>query len=110
MGLPAALVLGNDAGEGYTYDDQEFLMNVEHQVLQVGVYTRLRVDRRLLVRQQVVELHDTNSDDFLLLRFEHLMFQYGVFDDLVGDDGCELARLRHIPPVVTVERCVQVVS
>lgn len=33
-------------------------MDVEHQVLEVGVHTGLSVNRSLLIGQQVVELND----------------------------------------------------
>ena len=46
-------------------------MNVEHQVLEVGVHTRLRINGRLFVRKQVIELDDSNRDCLKLLRFQH---------------------------------------
>ena len=85
-------------------------MDVEHEVLQVGVHTRLGVDRSLLVRQQVVELHDADRDRLILLRLEHHLLQRCVLDDLIGNDRGEVARLSHVPPVVAVERSIQVVA
>ena len=46
-------------------------MDVEHQVLEVGVYTGLGINGRLLVSEQVVELDDSNRDCLKLLRFQH---------------------------------------
>ena len=42
-------------------------MDIEHQVLEICVDAGLRIDRRLLVRQQVVELDDADRDGFELL-------------------------------------------
>ena len=77
-------------------------MDVEHEVLQVGVHARLRVDGRLLVRQQVVELHDADGDSFILLRLEHHLLQCSVLDHLVCYNRGEVPRLCHIPPVIAV--------
>ena len=85
-------------------------MDVEHEVLQVGVHARLRVNRRLLVRQQVVELHDADRDRLILLRLQHHLLQRCVLDDLIGNNRGEVPRLRHVPPVVAVERRIQVVA
>lgn len=46
-------------------------MDVEHQVLEVGVHTRLRINGCLLVRKQVIELNDSNGDCLKLLCFQH---------------------------------------
>ena len=61
-------------------------MDIEHQVLEICVDAGLRIDRRLLVRQQVVELDDADRDGFELLSLEHNLLENGVLDDLVGDD------------------------
>ena len=85
-------------------------MDVEHEVLQVGVDTRLCVDCCLLIREQVVELHDTDRHRLVFLRLQHHLLQRLVLDDLVGDDRGEVTRLGHVPPVVAVETRIQVVS
>lgn len=85
-------------------------MDVEHQVLQVSVNTCLCVNGRLLVGEQVVELHNADRDGFELLRFEHDLFEHWVLNHLVGHDCREVTRLSHIPPVVAVQRSIQVVS
>ena len=85
-------------------------MDIEHQVLEICVDAGLRIDRRLLVRQQVVELDDADRDGFELLSLEHNLLENGVLDDLVGDDRGEMAGLSDIPPVITVERGIEVVA
>ena len=85
-------------------------MDVEHQVLEICVDAGLRIDRRLLVRQQVVELDDADRDGFELLSLEHDLLENGVLNDLVGDDRGEMAGLSDIPPVITVERGIEVVA
>lgn len=107
---PAARLLVDDAGQRDADHDQELLVDVEHQVLQVSVDTCLRINGGLLIRQQVVELHNANRDGLVLLRLEHNLFQDGVLDDLVGDNQREVACFSHVPPVVAVERGVQVVA
>ena len=84
-------------------------MDVEHQILQVGVDTGLRVNGGLLISKQVVELDNADGDGFKLLGLEHDLFEHGVLDYLVGHDGCEVARLRNVPPVIAVQRRIQVV-
>ena len=108
--LPTGLLLVDYARQRDADHNQEFLMDVEHQVLEVGVHACLGVDGGLLVRQQVVELNDANRNGFELLRFEHDLLQHGVLDDLVGNDCGEVACLCHIPPVVTVKRGVGVIA
>ena len=85
-------------------------MDVEHEILQVSVHARLCVDRCLLISQQVVELHDTNGDSFIFLRLEHNLLQRGILDHLVGNDRRKVPSLSDVPPIVTVEGRVQVVS
>lgn len=48
--FPTRQLLIYDSRLGDADHDQELLVDVEHQVLQVGVDTRLRVNRGLLVR------------------------------------------------------------
>lgn len=110
MVLPAGGLLVDDARLGDADHDQELLVDVEHQVLQVSVDTRLCVDRGLLIGQQVVELDDSDRDSLELLRFEHHLFQCGVLDHLVSYNGREVARFSNIPPIVTVKGCIQVVA
>ena len=85
-------------------------MDVEHQVLQVGVDTCLRINCGLLVSQQVIELYNADRNRFKLLSFEHDLLQDWVFNHLVSYDSCEMASFCNIPPVITVERSIQVVS
>ena len=85
-------------------------MDIEHQVLEICVDAGLRIDCRLLVRQQVVELDDSDRDGFELLSLEHDLLENGVLDDLVGDDRGEMPGLSDIPPVITVERGIEVVA
>jgi len=85
-------------------------VDVEHQVLKVCVDASLRVDCRLLISQQVVELDDTDRDGLILLRFQHDLFECCILDDLVCYDCREMPCLCHIPPVIAVQRCVQIVS
>ena len=85
-------------------------MDLEHEVLQVGVHARLRIDGVLLVGQQMVELDDADRDGLQFLRSEKGLSEVGVFQHLVGDDGGNMASFCDIPPVIAVEGGVQVVS
>ena len=85
-------------------------MDVEHQVLKIGVDAGLCVNSCLLVRQKMVKLHNTNCDCLKLLCFEHDLFQNWVFDYLIGYYCCEVSSFSHVPPVVTVKRSVAVVA
>ena len=110
LSFPIARLLDNDARESDTDDDKELLVNVEHQVLQVGVDACLSVNSGLLVGEQVIELNNSDRDGFELLGLKHNLFKHGVLDYLVSYNCREMARFRHIPPVVAVKRCIQVVS
>ena len=77
-------------------------MDVEHQVLEVGVDACLGVDGGLLVCQQVVKLNDADCDGFELLGFEHDLLQNWVFYDLIGNNRGKVSRLCYIPPVIAV--------
>ena len=85
-------------------------MNIEHEILQVGVDAGLCIYCGLLVRQQVIKLDDTDRNSFILLGFEHYLFQTGVLNDLIGDDCCEVTCFGYIPPVIAVEGSVQVIA
>ena len=85
-------------------------MDVEHQVLQVGVDACLGVDRGLFVGQQVVELDDSDGDRLVLLSLVQTHFEQGVFNNLVGNFSGEVTSLCHIPPIIAVERCIGVVA
>ena len=85
-------------------------MNIEHEILQIGIDASLRIYRSLFVSQKVVELNDTDRYSFILLSFEHDLFQTRVFNDLVGDDCCKVACFSNVPPVITIKRSVQVIS
>ena len=85
-------------------------MDLEHEVLQVGVHTRLRIDGVLLVGQQMVELDDAYRYGLQFLRAEERLSKVAVFQHLVGDDGGDVASFCDIPPVITVKRSVKVVS
>ena len=84
-------------------------MDVEHEVLQVGVDTGLVVHCGLLIRQQVVKLYNADCYGLVFLGAHHLVFQDWVLDNLQSHNRGELASFSDIPPVVTVEGCVQVV-
>ena len=85
-------------------------MNIEHEILQIGIDASLRIYCCLFVSEQVVELDDTDRYSFILLCFEHDLFQTWVFNDLVCDDCCEVACFGNVPPVITIKRSVQVIS
>ena len=57
----------------------------------------------------MVELHDSNGDGFEFLCLEQDLFQLRVLDHLVGDDCCKVASFSDVPPVIAVQRRVQVV-
>ena len=78
-------------------------MNVEHEILQVGVHTCLVIDSGLLIGEEVVELDDSNRNSFIFLSLHHLMFEHRVLDDLEGYYRRELSSLCHVPPVITVQ-------
>ena len=86
------------------------MLDLEHEVLQVGVHTRLRIDGVLLVGQQMVELDDADRYGLQFLRAEERLSKVAVFQHLVGDDGGDVASFCDIPPVITVKRSVKVVS
>ena len=77
-------------------------MNVEHQILQVGIHTGLRINRCLLVCQQVIKLHYSDRYSLEFLRLQQNLFQGGVFDDLVGHDGGEMTGFCNIPPIIAI--------
>ena len=85
-------------------------MDIEHKILQVGIHTGLIVNRGLFIRQQMIELNYTYGDGLMFLRFHHLMLKHWVFDNLESDYGSKLTSLSHVPPVITVQRSVQVIS
>jgi len=85
-------------------------MDVVHEILEVSVDTRLRINCGLLIGQQVVELHNSDGNCFELLSLVHHLFQNGILDHLVCHDGCEMSRLSHVPPIVAVQRCIQIVA
>ena len=69
--LPRGCSFRNDARECNANKNEELLMNVEHQVLQICVNARQRVNRGLLIGNQVVELHNTDRYCLQLLGFNH---------------------------------------
>ena len=85
-------------------------MNVEHQVLQVRIYTCLRVDRCLLIGQQMVELDYTDGNSLEFLCFKHDLFKLRIFYNLIGNDCGEMSSFCDVPPIITVKRGVQIVS
>ena len=85
-------------------------MNIEHEILQVGVDASLCIYCGLLVSQQVIKLDDTDRYSFILLCFEHDLFQTGILNDLVSDDCCEVTCFSNVPPVIAVEGSVQVIA
>ena len=104
--LPTTVVLLHYARNGDADNDEELLMDVEHEVLQIGVHTRLVINRGLLISQQVVELHDANGYGFILLSLHHLVLENGILDDLVCNECRQLTCVCHIPPIVTVDGAV----
>lgn len=58
----------------------------------------------------MVKLDNSDGDSLKLLCFQHHLLEDRVLDDLVGDNRGEMARFSHIPPVITVEGRIQVVS
>ena len=85
-------------------------MDVVHQVLQVGVHTRLSINRCLLIGQQVIKLDDSDRNSLELLCFEHDLLEDWVLDHLVCNYGSKMTCLCDIPPVVAVQRSIQVVT
>ena len=85
-------------------------MNIEHEILQVGVDASLCIYRGLFISQQVVKLNDTDRYSFILLSFEHDLFQTWVLNYLVSDNRSEVACFGNVPPIVTIERGVQVIA
>jgi hypothetical protein len=58
----------------------------------------------------VVELNDTNCNRLELLRSQDSLSKNWVFDNLIGDYRYEIVAISHIPPIITVDRSVLVVS
>lgn len=85
-------------------------MNVEHQIFEVGVHRCLGVNGRLFIGQQVIELHDTDSDHLVLLRAQDSGLKRLVFYHLVRHGANEVPCIGHVPPVITDHRCVLVAS
>ena len=85
-------------------------MDVEHQVLKIGVDTGLCINSCLFVCQEMVKLNNANCNCLKLLSFEHDLFQDRVFDYLISYYCCKVSSFSHVPPVVTVERGVAVVA
>ena len=75
LDLPAGLALQDHSTERDADDDEELLMDVEHQVLQVRINTRLRIDCCLFICEQVIELNDSNRDSLVLLSLQHDLFE-----------------------------------
>ena len=110
LSLPRRLLLEDNSGERNADYDQELLMDVVHEILEVRIDTRLRINSGLFIGQQVIELHYSNGNCFEFLSFIHHLFQNRILDDLVCHNSCEMSRLSHIPPVITVQRCIQIVA
>jgi len=108
--LPRGDAFRDDAGECDTGENEKLLVDVKHQILEVSVHTRQRVDCRLLIRNQVVKLHDSDGDGLKLLRFYHDLLEEGVLNHLVSDNHRKLARLSHVPPVIAKQGGVGVVT
>ena len=104
--IPACVAFEHHSAQRDANHDQELLVNVEHQVLEVRIYTRLRVDCCLLIGQQVVELDDTDGDSLKFLCFEHDLFQLRIFDYLIGYNCGEMSSFCDVPPIITVQRCI----
>jgi len=110
LGLPWRLLLEDNSGERNADYDQELLVDVVHEVLQVRIDTRLCINSGLLIGQQVIELYDSDRNCFEFLSLIHHLFQGGILDDLVGHDSREMSRFSHVPPVVAVQRRIQIVA
>ena len=85
-------------------------MYIEHEILQIGVDASLSVYRGLFISKQVVKLNDTDRYSFIFLCFKHDLFQTWVLDDLVSDDCCKVTCFSNVPPVIAIERGVQVIA
>jgi len=58
----------------------------------------------------MVEMHNADGDSFVLLDFIKDLLKVHVLDDLGSDDEGKVSNLSDIPPVIAVERSVDVVS
>lgn len=58
--FPTRLLFVDDAGQCDADHNEELLVDVKHQVFEICIHTRLCVDRLLVVREQVIELHDSD--------------------------------------------------
>lgn len=74
-------------------------MDVVQKVLQIRVHARLRVDRGLFTRNQMIELDDADGQRLVLLRLDHELPQLNIFDQLVDDDVVQVSRFGQVPPV-----------
>lgn len=79
--LPSTVVFIGDASKCDRNHNQELLVDVEHQILQVGVHASLCVDSGLFVGEKVIKLDNSDRDCLKFLRFDHLILQHGVFYD-----------------------------
>ena len=78
-------------------------MDIEHQVLQVGVNTCLSINCSLFIGQQVVELNYANRNCLKLLSFKHDLLQDRVLNHLVSYNCCKVACFGNIPPIIAVQ-------
>jgi hypothetical protein len=86
-------------------------MDIEEEVLEVSVDRRLAVNSGVVGGEKVVELDEPDGDGLHLLHLEQGLPEGDVLDDLGGEDQGDVApRLSHVPPVVAVERSIQVVT
>ena len=84
-------------------------MNIVQKILKINVYAGLSVDSSLFIGDQVVELHDTHGDCFILLSLNHQLAELNILDELLEDRIIQIAALGEIPPVLTGKRGVGVV-
>lgn len=78
--VPRVVILLNYARHNELGSNKEVLVNVVHQILQISVHARLRINRLLLTRDQVVELNDADRHGLILLSLDHELPQLDVPD------------------------------
>ena len=80
------------------------------QVLEVSVDACFGVYSSLLLGNQVVELHDADTDRLVLLRLEHQLPHLDILDELGGDQVVQIDGLGEVPPVFAGQRAIGFVS
>lgn len=91
------------------YDDNEVLVDVVHQVFEVGIHRGLGVNSRLLVRQHVVKLDDAYRNHLVLLSADQCVSKYRIFHYFLDDHSNEVIAFSNVPPIIAELGCVLVV-